>query len=104
MTVVEIPLTPEPQTFSITLGGTSYRLRLTWDEAINGFWALDIAQDDGALLLAGLPLVTGADILAQHACLNFGGKLIVTTDRDIGEVPTYASLGTASHLYFVTAN
>lgn len=102
MAVYEIPLSAETQKFAIDLANVTYRMRLTWDEAAGGFWALDIAQADGTLLLAGIPLVTGTDLLEQHACLGFGGRLIVRTDRDAGEVPTLTGLGTTSHLLFIT--
>lgn len=101
MAVVEIPLVPQPQKFAVDLAGTSYFMRLTWDEA-GAFWALDLADNGGALLLAGVPLVTGSDLLAQYAYLDIGGSLILTTDRGAGEVPAYDALGVTSHLYFVT--
>ncbi|BAU93368.1 bacteriophage protein [Methylorubrum populi] len=102
MAIVEIPLTPEAQSFSITLGGVSYRMRLMFNDADEGGWTLDIGDQGGALLLAGVPLIPGVDLLAQHAHMDWPGALVVTTDRDTGEIPTFDGLGATSHLYFVT--
>lgn len=99
--IVEIPLTPQAQRFTITLGDTPYRMRFMFNTAVQGGWTLDLGAQDGTVLVAGIPLVTGTNLLAQHAHLEFPGALIVATDRDSGEVPTFDGLGTTSHLYFV---
>lgn len=101
MSVVEIPLTPQAQSFTTTLGATTYSMRVTWNAADEGGWILDIGTEAGALLIAGIPMVTGTDLLAQYGYLGFGGRLFVTTDRGAGETPTYQGLGITSHLYFV---
>lgn len=88
--------------FSTILAGVTYNMRLTYDVAQDGCWILDIGDADQNLLVSGIPLVTGVDLLAQYAYLGFGGSLIVTTDRGAGEVPTWDGLGVTSHLYFVT--
>lgn len=101
-TVVEIPFrAAQAQRFGITLAGTPYNMRLTYNVAQDGRWILDIGDASGALLVAGIPLVTGVDLLAQYAYLGFGGTLVVTTDRGAGEVPTFDGLGVTSHLYFI---
>ncbi len=102
MAVVEIPLSPEAQKFAIALAGITYRMRLTYNTAAEGSWILDIGTADGALLIAGLPLVTGIDLLEQHAHLGLGGSLYAVTNDDT-DAPTYPGLGVTSHLYFVTA-
>ncbi len=102
MAVVEIPLTPSAQSFTITLGEVPYRMRLIYNDAEEGGWTLDIGDQGGTILLAGIPLVPGVDLLAQHAHMDWPGALVVTTDRDAGEAPTFEELGTTSHLYFVT--
>lgn len=103
MAIIAIPLSPEPQRFSITLAGTPYRFRLLWNDAVDGCWILDIGTMDGVTLIAGIPLVPNTDLLAQHSSLNFGGALVVTSDRDAGETPTYEGLGTTSRMFFVEA-
>lgn len=51
--------------------------------------------------MAGIPLVTGADLLAQYKHLSIGGQLFVQTDGDPEAVPTYASLGATAGLYWI---
>ncbi|MFX5214449.1 hypothetical protein ABTC92_18495, partial [Acinetobacter baumannii] len=87
---------------AITLGGESYRMRLMFNEADEGGWTLDIGRSDGTILLAGVPLIPGVDLLAQHAHMGWPGRLVVTSDRNTGEIPTFNGLGMTSHLYFVT--
>lgn len=105
----EIPLTPEPQRFSIRLAGRDYRVTVRWFEppalvGQPGGWALDLADDtDNATpILAGLPMVTGINLLEQFAYLGIKGALYVYTDGNADAVPTLDTLGTESRLYFVT--
>ena len=103
MAVFEIPLTPEPQVFSISLGESEYQLTVLYRDIDQGGWFLDIANSSGVNMICGIPLVTGCDLLAQYAYLNFGGKLEVQTDNDPDKIPTFDNLGLGSHLYFVTS-
>lgn len=98
VSVFEVPLNGQPQSLAITLGNVPYRLTVQWRNACG--WVLDIATIGGAPLLQGVPLVTGADLLAQYRYLGIAGSLFASTDADPNAVPTYANLGTASHLYF----
>lgn len=95
----EIPLSPKAQVFNVSLAGVDYNMRIVWNTA-SLCWVLDIADTDGVPILQGLPLVTGADLLAQYAYLGIRGGLIVTVDDGIG-VPTFAGLGVQGHLYFI---
>lgn len=99
-TAYEIPLTPQPQLFNIQLAGKTYFLTLRWNVS-GDYWVLDIADQDRAPLLQGLPVITGLDLLGQYGFMDFGGMLIAQTDSDPDVVPTYANLGSESHLYFV---
>ena len=99
--VYEIPLSGKSQRFGISLGGVQYSLTVWWNAITEG-WFLDIASASNSPILSGIPLVTGADLLAQYAYLGIGGSLIVQTDGDVQAIPTYKNLGSASHLYFVT--
>jgi hypothetical protein len=101
MTPYEIPLSPEPQAFSIVLADKTYRLRLLWCKE-SQCWSLDIRDIQGVELLLGVPLVTGVNLLAQHPHLGIGGALLVQTDHDPDVVPTFDNLGVAGRLYFVT--
>lgn len=102
-TTYMIPLTPAAQTFSVTLGGRPLVMTLQFMEAGDAGWILDIADAAGNSIIAGIPLVTGADLLGQYAYLGLGGSLAVMTDGDPAAVPTYANLGTTANLYFVVS-
>ena len=96
----EIPLQPAAQTFRVSLAGVTYTMTIVWrNDALAG-WVLDIADAQAVPIVQGIPLVTGADLLAQYAYLGIAGKLIVQSDGS-NLAPTYASLGATSHLYFV---
>lgn len=97
----EIPLSPDPQTFRVTLGGVDYRLRFTYREATAGGWVLDIMDSEGGALVQGVPLVTGADLLEQYQYLGINGALYVQGSPDPDSVPTFENLGTESLLFWV---
>lgn len=96
----EIPLTPVPQRFSISLNGVTYQLRSVWN-AIAQVWVVDIADSSGQPVVSGIPLVCGANLLEQFDYLAIGGELIAQSDNDPNSPPTFDSLGSTGHLYFV---
>jgi hypothetical protein len=99
-TVYEIPLSAKAQVMAIELGGVTYKLNFYWnDQSLN--WGLDVADSNGGPLVQGIPIVTGVDLLAPYAYLGFTGALVAQTDTDPDAVPTYASLGTTGHVFFV---
>lgn len=100
MTAFEVPLSPKAQSFAISLLGVTYNLTFTWN-APSQAWLVSIADVNNVPLVDSIPLVTGADLLAQYGYLGIGGKLIVQTDNDPAAVPTYANLGSTGHLFFV---
>ncbi|QZN96392.1 phage baseplate plug family protein [Symbiopectobacterium purcellii] len=99
MTVTEIPLTPNNQTFGITLAGTAYQIRILWRDT---FWSLDLMDSAGTALINGIPLITGAELLAQYAHLSLNFQLGVVCDIAGQANPTKTDLGTFSHLYVIT--
>lgn len=101
---VEIPLQPQPQRLSVTLGGTSYNLRTAWNE-FAACWMLDINNQNNNALVDGIALVPGVDLLEQYGYLAIGGtggRLIVFSQTDPAHVPQYDDLGVGSHLIFLT--
>lgn len=102
MAIFEIPLDPRPQTFSISLAGKSYSMTVRYRKATEGGWILDIADANKSPIVQGIPLVTGANLLAQYAHLGISGRLWVQTTDNPDAVPTFENLGDASKLYFVT--
>jgi hypothetical protein len=95
--IFEIPLSAISESFDIELGGVTYTLTTRWNTA--GFWALDIADGQGVMLVECLPLVTGLDLLAQFPGFGDGG-LMVMSDGDPYTLPTLETLGTDSHLFY----
>ena len=53
MAVYTIPLEPEPQSFTIALGGKEYRLTVRWFDAPEGGWLLDLATVEDEPVIAG---------------------------------------------------
>jgi len=101
--VVEIPLQPTPQQLGVTLNSVDYKLKVVWNEQ-NLSWVMDIANVNGNAIASGLPLVTADDLLEQLGYLGIGGQMIVQTDFDTTQVPTFANLGSTGHLYFVSSS
>lgn len=99
--IYEIPLTAEPQRFDVILNGVEYYFVLTWCKP-QQYWLIEIQDRLGKRLVGGIPLITGADLLAQYQYLGIGGALIVQTDTDALAVPTYTNLGQTARLYFLT--
>jgi hypothetical protein len=106
MAVFEVPLVGTPQRFPITLSDVTYiftfRFRNPGLPGTGGTWVLDIGDEFDTPLVCGIPLVTGADLLAQYPYLGFGGGMIVISNGDKAAVPTFDNLGTDSHLYWIT--
>lgn len=100
-TVFEIPLqAATPQQLNVSLNGVQYQFTVRYNSQ-NNAWTLDIADSSGDAILMGIPMITGADLLAQYKYLGIGGQLICQTDNDITAVPTFTNLGQTSHLYFI---
>lgn len=96
----EIPLTPQPQKFSIFLGRSQWFITLRWNHQV-AHWVLDFYDSDQVLKLAGLIITTGVDLLGQHQHLGFGGSLLAQSTSDPLEPPGFNTLGGTSHLIFV---
>jgi hypothetical protein len=99
MALVEIPTGPSQRTMSIALAGQTYFLRLAYADAEDAGWFMDVSDTTGNPIACGLPLVTGADLLAQLAYLGLGGEMLVVTDA-VGSSPTFDGMGTTAHLIF----
>lgn len=99
MNISEIPLSPDNGQFSISLAEKTYLMRVIWRDPC---WYLDLLNTDQTPVALTLPLITGADLLAQYAYLNLGFSLVVGIDIAGQEYPTKTDLGITSHLYVVT--
>ncbi len=93
-----IPVQPANEQLTITLSGVQYRLRKIWRVDT---WYLDIADQAANPIISGMPLVTGADLLAQLEHLGLGGKLqVASSGADADVMPTYEGMGSVSNLYW----
>ncbi|EAT7906851.1 hypothetical protein QON05_002572 [Salmonella enterica] len=99
MEAVEIPLVADNQTFATTINGTVYHLSVIWR---GEYWVLDLADSNGSVIISGMPMITGADLLAQYRYMNLGFSLVVLCDVAGQENPKQFDLGTFSHLYVFT--
>lgn len=99
-TTYEVPTTSRPQSFSAVFpDGNTYNLRLQYQFNSDNCWLLDISDANNTPLKCGIPLITGADLLAQYDYI-FGGafSMFATTDGDPATPPTFYNLGTTGHL------
>lgn len=99
----EIPTQPAPQRMTIQLSGVIYVIVMTWNEPL-GHWVMDFLDERDVLLLAGVPVVSGCDLLGQYRHLGFGGSLIAQTDGNADAPPTFENLGVTGRLYYVTGD
>lgn len=101
----EVPTSPQPSSQQIVLNGTLYQLSLNWCDPAQ-CWMLDVADQNNNPIVGGIPLVTGADLLVQLAYLSIGsgGALIVQSDNNPDLVPSFETLGSTGHLFFVSPN
>lgn len=98
-----IPFANVPQEFNINLGGRELTIINRWNDMPEGGWSIDIIDfNSGEYIIAGIPLVTGADLLEQYEYLELGGAMIVFTDGDAEATPTLDNLGGESNVYYVT--
>lgn len=99
-TYFEIPLSSEPETFTIPLAGATYGFTVRWNVP-NATWMINIADASGNPILSGIPMVTGADLLEQFDYLGLGFHLVAQTDNSPDTVPAFDNLGTTAHLYAI---
>lgn len=97
-----IPLANVPQQFTVDLAGIVYTLTSKWNDMAQ-CWYLDMADEAQNSIVAGMPFITGADMLSGLSYLGIEGALIVYTNGEPSAVPTLDNLGSDSNLYFQSA-
>jgi hypothetical protein len=102
--VLTIPQPGTPQSFVVSLGGIKYTFTVRYRNLAEAGWILDIGDSGNNPIINGIPLVTGANLLAQYAYLNIGGGggLYVYNPSDPDAVPAFDDLGNVTQLYWVT--
>lgn len=103
--VFEIPLSPRAEHFNITLNnGVEYTFNVRYINSDTPMWILDVLDPATQIpLVAGLPLITGTNILRQLGYLTIGGVnsiLAMYTDTNVKVVPTFTNLGVDSHMLY----
>jgi hypothetical protein len=99
MSVFEIPLKAHPLKIGVGLPGGVFYFRLIFCDAPQGGWLLDISDINGEVVAAGIPLVTGADLLEQYASIGLGCRMYCSTDGALWQPPQIDTLGVTSHLW-----
>ena len=100
--VFEIPLSPTPQKFLITLGDKEYHLTFLFRQAPEAGWIMNIygsTENSGEPIVCGIPLVTGTDLLSQYKYLGISGSLYINTENGLS--PGFNELGTTAKLYYI---
>ena len=93
--IYEIPLNYGNQKFNIKLGATQYKLQLIYRASR---WYLDIFDTAENPLIAGLPMVVGDNILAQHQHIIKGSLYMLNANED--ESQNFSDLGVNIKLYW----
>lgn len=93
-----IPLDNSPnQTFSVSVNvngaAATFFLALRYNE-ISGYWALSISDSNQSLLLSGIPLVTGVNLLRQYQYLGIGSLYVLNATGEASDSPDDTDLGT----------
>jgi hypothetical protein len=99
----EVPTSTTPQSFQIQFpNGVTYTLSFQYLFTANPCWIVDISDANANSIACGIPLITGADLLAQLQYLGFDCSMFATTDGNPTAPPTFYNLGTAGHLRIST--
>ena len=93
-----IPFTSEPNTkFTTTLNGVEYGFLTNYNER-NGVWSFDLSlAKTGELLVAGVPVLIGCDLLKPHG-LGIGSmyavdKTAAAAEEATGKLPQPVDAG-----------
>ena len=99
----EIPLSTGCQRFTVELGERTLTLCLIYRLADFGGGYLDLYDDENALLIGGIPLVIGRDLLEQYQHMGLG-HIMAELDGGSTADPTYEDMGSTVHLYWEAAD
>jgi hypothetical protein len=81
--VQEIPVTNDPRsTFSVELDGNTYTIKLHWN-ITDAAWYMNLTGVTNDVVINGLKLVTGPDLLHPYSEIDLGG-LVVVDQSDAG--------------------
>jgi hypothetical protein len=101
MATLEIPLTADyAYQFTMDLEGLSWNFkRIRWNDAYNAYF-MDLEAITLPILIRGICLVGGSNILRPYAITELGKMHIVDTERQ-QQNPTFEGLGTRFKLIYI---
>jgi hypothetical protein len=102
MSIFKIPFVNTNQTFNITLSGKNLLVTCNWNQELPA-WVVSI-QDAATqeYLIAGVALVTGVNLFRQFYYTGIRNVLVVYTNGDPSQIPTFDSLGNESQVLYIT--
>lgn len=102
MVAVNIPVDSKDSyyTFTSSIDGDTYRFTLRWN-AIVEIWYMDIEGLTNNVLLRGLALIEGLNLLRPYAVLEMGTLLLYDVEGK-GERPTRESLGNRHKVLYIS--
>ena len=96
--LLELPMTNDPaQQWVSELAGVKWLFR-TQHNTRSASWTLDILRENNEALSVGLPLVLGADLLANHRVMD--GMLFVVDYSNSGIDPSAEDWGVRCGLFW----
>ncbi|MEG0347234.1 MAG: hypothetical protein RR605_04200 [Acinetobacter sp.] len=95
MALYEIPLLSTNQKFSVSLNSVNYKLQVIYRESK---WFLDVMDSVGNYLIAGVAMVMGDNLLAQHQHIVKGGLYVFNSNEH--ETQVFNDLGNKIKLYW----
>jgi hypothetical protein len=102
MSGFKLPFVNSNQKFNISLDGKSLSVTCVWNQEIPA-WVISIQDaNTGDDIITGVSLVTGVNLFEQFYYTGVTGFLIVYTNGNPTEIPTFESLGNESNVYYLT--
>ncbi len=95
MALYEIPLLSTNQKINVKLGAITYKLQVIYR---GSKWFLDVMDTSENYLIAGIPMVMGDNLLAQHQHIIKGS--LYASNSNQGEDQLFSDLGSNINLYW----
>lgn len=95
MVISKIPLLSTNQKFNVKLGGITYKLQIIYR---GSKWILDLMDTAENYLIAGIPMVMGDNLFAQHQHIIKGGLYVINNNEN--ETQAFIDLGRNINLYW----
>lgn len=95
MALYEIPLLSTNQKINVKLGAITYKLQVIYR---GSKWILDLMDSAENYLIAGITVVMGDNLLAQHQHIIKGSLYVSNSNQ--GEEQLFSDLGSKIKLYW----